>query len=134
MRTHRFAKVLLLLTGGLLISVGVQAQFVPLSRCHGAFPCAIPFAVEYRPDPMIAGQYGNTVTHVPLVVSVPMKVPVLPGLETSATTPLGAALDDAIHRSLQSGRPLSGEGRPGTAGTAPAAPPPSDVEKPQPPR
>ncbi|HKD11690.1 MAG TPA: hypothetical protein VKE50_06420 [Thermoanaerobaculia bacterium] len=134
MRTHRFAKALLLLAAGFLVSVGAQAQFVPLSRCHGAFPCSIPFAVDYRPDPMIAGQYGNTVSHVPLVVSVPMKLPIRPELQRSVATPLGAALEDAIHRTLQSGRPPSGDGHPGTAGSATASPPPADLEKPQPQR
>ena len=129
MGTYRFAKILLLLTAGFLVSAGAQAQFVPLSRCHGAFPCSIPFSVEYRPDPMIAGQYGNTVSHVPIVVSVPLKVPFRPEVQRSVATPLGAALEDAIHRSLQSGKPLSGEGRPGTPGSA--TPPLEDQEKPQ---
>lgn len=34
------------------------AQWVRLQRCNGALPCAIPFAVRYNPDPLIAGQYG----------------------------------------------------------------------------
>ncbi|HMF08050.1 MAG TPA: hypothetical protein VKJ00_02870, partial [Thermoanaerobaculia bacterium] len=97
MRTHRFVKAALFLAAGLLVSVAAQAQFVPLSRCHGAFPCSIPFSVEYRPDPMIAGQYGNTVTHVPIVVTAPLKLPVHPELQRSVATPLGAALEDAIH-------------------------------------
>ena len=44
---------------GVLGSASVaRAQWVRLQRCNGALPCAIPFAVRYNPDPLIAGQYG----------------------------------------------------------------------------
>jgi hypothetical protein len=36
-----------------------RAQFVQLSRCQAAWPCAAPFGIRYNPDPLIAGQYGN---------------------------------------------------------------------------
>jgi hypothetical protein len=42
-----------------LTAAAAAAQFVPLSRCHAAYPCAIPFEIQYRPDPLIAGQYGG---------------------------------------------------------------------------
>lgn len=35
-----------------------RAQWIRLQRCNGALPCAIPFAVRYNPDPLIAAQYG----------------------------------------------------------------------------
>ncbi len=45
---------------GLLLLAGVgSAQLVPLSRCRTAYPCAIPFQLEYRPDPLLASAYGT---------------------------------------------------------------------------
>ena len=38
------------------------AQFVQLSRCQAAWPCSAPFGIQYKPDPLIAGQYGNVPT------------------------------------------------------------------------
>jgi hypothetical protein len=52
----------LILAIGILGALGsasiARAQWVRLQRCNGALPCAIPFAVRYNPDPLIAGQYG----------------------------------------------------------------------------
>lgn len=55
---RRLLPVLLGPAAGLLLAFPGEAQFVPLSRCRTALPCAIPFQVEYRPDPLIAAQYG----------------------------------------------------------------------------
>jgi hypothetical protein len=37
---------------------GAAAQWVRLQRCGSALPCAIPFGVRYKPDLLIASQYG----------------------------------------------------------------------------
>jgi len=49
----------LLLGGMLAAAVPARAQFVSLTRCHGAFPCDRPFGLQYRPDPLIAGPYAS---------------------------------------------------------------------------
>jgi hypothetical protein len=58
MRTRR-----LVLAAGLMALLGsvspAHAQWMRLQRCSGALPCAIPFAVRYAPDPLIAAQYGQ---------------------------------------------------------------------------
>jgi hypothetical protein len=36
-----------------------RAQFVQLTRCQAALPCALPFGLQYKPDPLIAGQWAN---------------------------------------------------------------------------
>jgi hypothetical protein len=43
----------------LLAASPAAAQWVRLQRCAGAIPCSIPFGVVYRPDPLIAQQYGQ---------------------------------------------------------------------------
>ncbi len=54
----RLLPVLFASVVALAAAAPAQGQFVPLSRCRTALPCAIPFQVEYRPDPLIAAQYG----------------------------------------------------------------------------
>lgn len=49
----------LALAGGFLAAAPASPQFVPLSRCRAAYPCGFPFGLQYRPEPLIAGQYGN---------------------------------------------------------------------------
>lgn len=93
------------LLAGLLTARGAQAQFVAMSRCHAAFPCNIPFSLQYRPDPLLAGQYGSGPILTPLVVTMPLTLPLAPRLEKPYTGGLGAALEDAIHRSLETRRP-----------------------------
>jgi hypothetical protein len=107
---HRLAKTApLWMAGvGLLVCASARAQFVPLSRCQAAFPCSIPFAVIYRPDSHLAAQYGLSSSHTPLVVSMPLKTPLIPKLETAHSPDLESALEDAIHRSLQTRRPKDG--------------------------
>ena len=43
---------------GFLAAHAASAQFVPMARCGAAFPCSIPFGLQYRPDPLIVGPYG----------------------------------------------------------------------------
>ena len=75
-----------------------QAQFVPLSRCHSAYPCAIPFEVQYRPDPQIAAQYGG-VSNTALVAKVALRAPLTPRVEVR-TSPDDKAIDDAVRKFL----------------------------------
>ncbi len=87
-----------LVAAGLLAARTAQAQFVPLSRCHSAYPCAIPFEVQYRPDPQIAAQYGG-VSNTALVAKVALRTPVVPQIEVR-TSPDAKAIDDAVRRFL----------------------------------
>ena len=129
---RRFAKSAAFAVAGLLVGACASAQFVPLSRCRGAIPCSIPFAVTYRPDPLIAGPYANSASHVPLVVAMPLELPLKPHLDPSAQKPLGAALDDAIHRSLQTHRPAGSEKAKPPSGQGPGQDE-GNPPKPQPP-
>ncbi len=115
-----------------LASAPARAQFVALSRCHGAFPCSIPFAVIYRPDPLLAGQYGNLAIQTAVAVRMPLAFPLSPRLDTAVSTPLKAALEDALRRSLQTGRPpiKTGDGKAGTS----QAPGPAAGKEPDTPR
>ncbi|HTO89023.1 MAG TPA: hypothetical protein VMR54_15995 [Thermoanaerobaculia bacterium] len=47
-----------LIAGG-LCAAPASAQFVQLTRCHGAYPCNQPFGLEYNPDPLIAGPWSQ---------------------------------------------------------------------------
>ncbi len=43
----------------LVSAATASAQFMQMARCHQAYPCALPFGLQYRPDPLIAGPYTN---------------------------------------------------------------------------
>jgi hypothetical protein len=43
----------------LVSAATVSAQFMQMARCHQAYPCALPFGLQYRPDPLLAGPYTN---------------------------------------------------------------------------
>ncbi|HEY6929119.1 MAG TPA: hypothetical protein VJA66_05530 [Thermoanaerobaculia bacterium] len=94
-----------ILPGGLFVLAGLlaapvaRAQMVPLSRCHAAFPCSIPFSIQSRPDPLIAGPYGG-VGSGGMLVTIPMALPLRPQIEKSRTPDLGEALDADMHRAL----------------------------------
>ena len=93
----RIDRILLLAAAAVFISRTAAGQFVPLSRCRDAFPCAIPFAVDHRADPLIAGQYAGPPTSA-LSVRVPLASPLVPEVETRATDT--KAIDDAIRTLL----------------------------------
>jgi hypothetical protein len=48
-----------LAAGALALATPARAQYVSLTRCHGAFPCSQPFGLQYRPDPLIAGPWSQ---------------------------------------------------------------------------
>jgi hypothetical protein len=88
----------LLFSVSFLTAVALQAQFVPLSRCRAAYPCAFPFGLQYRPDPLIAGQYGgpgNTGLAARVAVKWPPKVEIV-----THTPPDTQAIDEAARRFL----------------------------------
>jgi hypothetical protein len=103
-RHDRIDRILLFAAVALLVSGTAAGQFVPLSRCRDAFPCSIPFSVNHRPDPLIAGQYAGPATSA-LSVRVPLASPLAPAVETRTTDT--RAIDDAIRTSS----PLSAAGR-----------------------
>lgn len=84
---------------GLLASASLPAQFVGLARCQAAIPCSIPFAVQYRPDPLLAGQYGR-VPDSAISVRVPLKTPIVPELDKGPQQDVGA-VDAAVRKSLE---------------------------------
>ena len=89
----------LFVLAGLLVAPIVQAQMVPLSRCHAAFPCSIPFSSQFRPDPLVAGPYDG-VGSGGMLVTIPMALPLQPRIEKSRPSDIGQALDADIHRAL----------------------------------
>jgi hypothetical protein len=98
MKTRRVLRGILFGTG-LLVAVALPAQFVSLARCQAAIPCSIPFAVQYRPDPFLAGQYGR-VQDSAVSVRVPLKTPILPELDKGPEQNR-EAVDAAVRKSLE---------------------------------
>ena len=96
MKRHAFCG--LFLAAGLLASSAAQAQFVPLSRCRAAYPCAVPFGVQYRPDSLIAGQYGGA-GNTAMVARIGLRPPFTPQIETRVS-PDDKAIDDAVRKFL----------------------------------
>ncbi len=88
----------LFFAAGFFGTIALQAQFVPLSRCRSAYPCAFPFGLQYRPDALLAGQYGGT-GNTGLAASVALRRPLR--LEVVRHTPPDTqAIDDAVKRFL----------------------------------
>lgn len=125
-RARRLAAVFF--AAGFLAAGSASAQFVQLSRCHAAFPCSIPFGLQYRPDPLIAGFYAdvpNTAVSGRIEIATPLKVEVDRPIDQKA-------IDEAIRKTLEIGR----TGKPAAmapAAFAPPAPPPAvEPKKPSP--
>jgi hypothetical protein len=88
----------LFFAAGFLGAVALQAQFVPLSRCRSAYPCAFPFGLQYRPDAFIAGQYGG-MGNTGLAASIALKRPLRFDV-VRHTSPDTRAIDDAVRQFL----------------------------------
>ena len=57
--TRRFA-VRAIIGAVLFAAAGAaSAQFVELSRCQSAMPCAIPFGLRYNPDPLSVSGFAK---------------------------------------------------------------------------
>ena len=126
-RARRLAAVFF--AAGFLAAGSASAQFVHLSRCHAAFPCSIPFGLQYSPDPLIAGPFAdvpNTAVSGRIELATPLKFEVDRPIDQKA-------VDEAIRKTLEIGR----TGKPAAtmpAGFAPAAPPPAGEPKNPPPK
>jgi hypothetical protein len=90
---------------GVLIADAMSAQFVSLARCQAAYPCAFPFGLQYRPDPLIAGQFGR-VPDSAISVRLPLRAPLFPQLDKRPQPDLGA-VDAAVRKSLEMHPPPS---------------------------
>jgi hypothetical protein len=105
---------------GVLIPAAMSAQFVSLSRCQGAYPCAFPFGLQYRPDPLIAGQYGR-MPDTAVSVRLPLQAPLFPQLDKRPQPDLGA-VDAAVRKSLEMHPPPSAHNTKRPAGSLNAEP------------
>jgi len=104
----RPARACLLFGAALLAASAASAQFVPLSRCRAAYPCAFPFGVQWKPDPLVAGQYGGVV-NTGVAARVDLRAPLSVELEKRPVpTPNaadGEAVDAAVRRFLDAHPP-----------------------------
>jgi hypothetical protein len=111
---------------GFLATSFSEAQFVRFSRCHAAYPCLMPFGIQYNPDPLIAGQYGQPNTtaisgHIEL--KFPMKVEIDKPIDQKA-------IDEAVRKTLEF---QPAEKKPAATPPAEVAPAPEDVKPKAPP-
>ena len=82
---------------GFLAAPSAKAQFVHLSRCHAAYPCLIPFGLQYSPDPLIAGPYAQPSTTA-VSARVELKVP----LKVEIDNPIDQkAIDEAVRKTIE---------------------------------
>ena len=122
MKLNRLLPVLFLL--GFLAASVSEAQFVRFSRCHAAYPCMIPFGLQYNPDPLIAGQYGQPNTtaisgHVDL--KFPLKVEIDKPIDQRV-------IDEAVRKTLEiHGAEKKPEPSVPPAAPAPEPPKPKDL-------
>jgi hypothetical protein len=92
---------------GFLTAGAMSAQFVSLSRCQAAYPCAFPFGLQYRPDPLLAGQFGRVVGNTAVSVRIPLQAPLTPELDKRPQLDLGA-VDAAVRKSVEMLHPPPG--------------------------
>jgi hypothetical protein len=110
-----------LVLGALLAAGSATAQFVSFSRCRAAYPCLIPFAVQYHPDPLLAAQYGqvgNTALSARVELQFPLKLEIDRPLDQKA-------VDAAMRKSVEVHAP--------SQKTLATEPPAIEAPKPKPP-
>jgi hypothetical protein len=95
-----------LFVAGLFTAGAMSAQFVSLSRCQAAYPCAFPFGLQYRADPLIAGQFGRF-GNAAVSTRVPLQAPLTPELDRRPDLDFGA-VDAAVRKSLEMLHPPPG--------------------------
>jgi hypothetical protein len=88
----------LLFAGGLLAAAPLRAQFIPFTRCHGAYPCNVPYEIQYKPDPLIAGPYPAAAPAS--AVSAHMNLSADPNLTLDKPAPLPIS-DDPVEASVK---------------------------------
>ena len=88
----------LLIAGGLFAASAASAQFVPFTRCHGAYPCNVPFVIQYRPDPLIAGPYPSAPSSSAVSAHVNLKSSPEVVLDKPAPLPLS---EDPVEASVR---------------------------------
>ena len=82
---------------GFLLAPSAKAQFVHLSRCHAAYPCLIPFGLQYSPDPLIAGPYAQ-----PSTTAVSARVELKQPLKVEIDKPIDQkAIDEAVRKTIE---------------------------------
>ena len=82
---------------GFLAAPSTKAQFVHLSRCHAAYPCLIPFGLQYSPDPLIAGPYAQP-SKTGVSARVELKLP----LKVEIDKPIDQkAIDEAVRKTIE---------------------------------
>lgn len=87
----------LIAAGAFAAAVPARAQFVPLSRCHGAWPCSEPFGLQYKPDPLIAGPWAQGAPSSAVSGHVELKQNPKVELDKPAPPPV----DDAVEASVR---------------------------------
>jgi hypothetical protein len=70
---------------------------VLFSRCQTAYPCNQPFALQYRPDPLIAGPWTNGSPASAVSAHVELKTPLAFGVDRPTTT----SVDDPVNNSVR---------------------------------
>jgi hypothetical protein len=122
---------------GLLFAVGLsaasaaRAQFVPFTRCHGAYPCNRPFLIQYQPDPLIAGPYPSAPSSSAVSAHVELKSSPVVILDKPAPLPLSEDPVDASVRAFLKRHPGFKPSAPKTAQEKPEAkarPAPEPIE------
>lgn len=105
----RLSRLALVTFGAPFLAAEADAQFVGLRHCRSAIPCSVPFAVRYRPDPLIAAQYGEVTSavsaHVALEKEAAPKVDRRPTPDSEKAVEASVKLFLQKHPSLEKTRP-----------------------------
>jgi hypothetical protein len=113
---------------GLLTAGAMSGQFVSLSRCQAAYPCAFPFGLQYRPDPLIAGQFGRF-GNTAVSTRVSLQAPLTPELDRRPQLDLGA-VEAAVRKSLEMHPPPGARNKKTPAGEAAGSETPAEKRRP----
>jgi hypothetical protein len=63
-------------------AAAASAQFVELSRCQSAMPCAIPFGLRYNPDPLSVSGF-TAIPHTAFSMRIDPTKPLAPKVDLS---------------------------------------------------
>jgi hypothetical protein len=117
----RLSLAAFLIAGG-LCAASASAQFVQLTRCHGAYPCNQPFGLEYNPDPLIAGPWsqGAPTSAVSAHVELNSKPKVV--LDKPEPLPLSDPIGPSVRAFLKKYPPKKSKAEQAAAAAKPAEP------------
>jgi hypothetical protein len=111
----------LLVVSCLLTADAALTQFVPMDRCGAAFPCSIPYGVQYAPDPLLMGPFAAPANSaISFRTTLDARPTITIDVRPRDNTPIDAAVRTFLQQSPATKKPVPADAE--TARRRPALP------------